>query len=489
MRIKGFETLTDLRSFSLVKREGTHTVCCFSFRTASHEALPLLSQEGSAVTVQRDDGSTLFYGLLRTISVEQSHHGAMLHAEATSYSILADEMPRTRIFQKPIQTLQDILPKLGWDKAECELHLGEAGDAKPAGLILANEETNAVIQNDETDFSFLRRLTASHGFRLWIVDTNSGRTELRLAKHLAERQVAAKEIISIARRREHGQIGVRLRATARAELDTGQRAKIEGVPGSFVVMSKTVQKEREAFTFDYELAAEDVPIKTDETQPRARIFAVEVTDNHDPKYLGRVQVKFTDDGVEDTGKAPDVVWLPYRSPYSGKEGKGGIVFLPDKGNRAEALLFGRRLWVADSFRKNSLLEECANIEEKYIGNNSQQRIFWKEKSLELASFKNRIVMDEKAINFTIGGSRTRFFMDKDKIIFQTEGSTIELSSQGIKIKAQQDIAADSTSNVHAKAGKNLRLESNQACSVTTNGDMALKSESALVIDGSNVNIC
>lgn len=489
MRIKGFEKLTDLRSFSLVKREGTHTICRFSFRTLSREALPFLSQEGGAVTVQRDDGSTLFYGLLRAVSVEQSHHGAILFVEAVSYSILTDEKLHTRIFQKPMQTLRDILLKLDWSKAKCELNLGDMNSKKPAGLIIADEETNAIIQNDETDFALLHRLTAVEGFGLWIIDTNSGRTELRLAKYLTERQVATKDIIIISRRREHGKTNLFMRVAARAELDTGQKVKIEGIPGNFIVMSKTVQKERETFTFDYELIEENVPQKAIEGSKRARIFAVKIIDNNDPKHLGRVQVKFTDEDAEDMGKPPDVVWLPYRTPYGGKEGKNGIVFLPDKGDTAEALLLERRLWIANSFRKNALLEECSNVNEKYIGNNFQQRIFWREKSLELASFKNRILIDEKKIDLSVGESQTRFFMDKDKIILQIEGSTIELSSKSIKIKTEKDIEAESSANVHVKAEQNLRFEGNKNYSVKTSGTMTFKADGEITIDGSSANIC
>ena len=68
MRIKGFDKLTDMRSFSLVKKEGAHTVCKFTYRASADDALSLFAQEGNAITVQHDDGSTMFYGLLRMVS-------------------------------------------------------------------------------------------------------------------------------------------------------------------------------------------------------------------------------------------------------------------------------------------------------------------------------------------------------------------------------------------------------------------------------------
>lgn len=505
MRIKGFDKLTDMRSFSLVKREGAHTVCKFAYRTTADDALSLLAQEGNAITVQHDDGSTMFYGLLRMVSAEQSHHGAILSAEAMSYSVLSDEEKHTRIFQKPVQTLQDILPTLDWGKAKCELNLGEASAEKPAGLLLGEEKTNAVIQNDESDFSILRRLSAERGYRLWVVDTNSGRTELKLAKHLAQRELSTKDIISITRSRQKGKMMLNLRGTKKNELDTGEQIKIEGVPGNFIVVGKTIQKERETLIFDYEMVEENTPVDLSEAANKPRIFSVEIIDNNDLKHLGRVQVKFTDEGIEDKGTQPDIMWLPYRSPYGGKDGKGGIVFLPDKGDRAEALLVGRKLWVADSFRTDALLDECAKIEEKYIGNNTEQRVFWKEKSLELASFKNRITMNEDKIELTIGESKTMLSIHKDKIFLQTEKNAVELNQQGIFIKTENDVAFEATKNIQAKSTQNLRLESGKDCSIKAGGnaavesaskttidssaDAVLKSDGKITIDGVAVNIC
>ena len=505
MRIKGFEKLGDMRSFSLVKREGEHTICKFTFRGAVGDTLPLLSLEGSPITVQRDDGSTMFYGILRLVSVEQSHHGAILSAEASSYSTLADVETHTRIFQNPTQKLQDFLPKLKWSEAKCELDLGEAGGKNPVGLTVANEETNSVIQNEETDFAFLRRLVDEQNFHLWIIDTNSGRTELRVAKHLTERQIIAKDIISITRQREQGKVNIFLRAAARAELDTGQQVKIEGIPGKFIVMTKTVKKERETFIFDYELKEETSSTNFISIEEKARVFAVEITDNNDPKHMGRVQVKFTDEKIEDMGEAPNVLWIPYRTHYAGKNGQGGIVFLPDIGDHAEALLLGKRLWIADSFRKESLMDECSKIEEKYIGNNTKQRIFWKEKSLEFFSFQNSIVMDEEKIILSIGDSKTQISMNKDKITLQTVDNTVELSPQGIRVKSERDIALHSEKNAQiksqqglqmesgkdylAKAEGNMNVETSSKLTMNVSSETLLKSGRKITIDGSAVDIC
>ena len=197
MKINGFEKLRDIRTFSLVKCEGEHTILTFTARTATNIALPFLSREGTPIIIARDDGSTLFYGLIREVSVSESHHGAIVTVRANSFSILADEELHTRIFQNPNQTLGDILKKISWDKAKCELDLDDAANKKPSGLIVADEATNAVVQNDETDFSFLLRLAHLVGYRLFIADTISGRTTLEFAKTRGRKKISTKEIMKI----------------------------------------------------------------------------------------------------------------------------------------------------------------------------------------------------------------------------------------------------------------------------------------------------
>lgn len=489
MKIIGFEKLRDIRTFSLVKREGSHTALTFTARTAANIALPFLSREGAPVTVSRDDGSTLFYGLVREVSVSESHHGAIVTVRANSFSILADEELHTRIFQNPNQTLGDILKKISWDKAKCEPDLGDAAGKKPSGLIVADVPTNAVVQNDETDFSFLLRLAHLVGYRLFIADTIVGRTTLELAKTRGIKKIAAKEIITLTRRQIKGKLNLILRAKPTAELDAGTATQIEGLTGSFVVMKKSVIKRRETFLFIYELESADVmpnQSAADGQGGRERIFPAKITSVDDPKNFGRVQVAF--DG-EDMAKNPvERLWLPWRTSYAGKGGQGGIVFLPDKNDRAEVLLAGNNLVASNNFRTGCLLNECSKPAEKYIGNNFKQRIFWREKSLELFSADNTVFMDEKKIELVTGKGKTRIRLEEDKIFLQTPDNLVEMSPAGIKVKTDKDFAAQSGKDFTAKSGGSLKIESGKDFETNAHGSGKIKSSNTLKLNGSTVEI-
>jgi len=215
-----------------------------------------------------------------------------------------------------------------------------------------------------------------------------------------------------------------------------------------------------------------------------------------------VQVAF--DG-EDMAKNPsERLWIPWRTSYGGKDGQGGIVFLPDKNDRAEILLAGNNLVASNNFRTGCLLNECSKPSEKYIGNNFKQRIFWREKSLELFSADNMIFMDEKKIELVTGKGKTRIRLEEDKIFMQTPDNLVELSPAGIKIKTDKDFATESGKNLTnksggslklesgkdltAKSGDSLKIESNKDFETNAHGSGKIKSSSTLKLNGSTVEI-
>ena len=129
----------------------------------------------------------------------------------------------------------------------------------------------------------------------------------------------------------------------------------------------------------------------------------------DPEHRGRVQVAFDDKFIEDMDQS-NPLWIEYRSPY------GGIVFMPDKGDALEVFFVNEEVYAVSTLRKNPLGAECQNVVEKYIGNNFEQRIFWKKKSLEMMSGKNKIVMDDRSIELTVGDSKIIMTDGKIKIV-------------------------------------------------------------------------
>ncbi len=206
-----------------------------------------------------------------------------------------------------------------------------------------------------------------------------------------------------------------------------------------------------------------------------------VTKIDDPKNLGRIQVKFDDKFIEDMDEK-NPLWIPYRSPYSGKE--GGIVFLPDKGDAVEVFFTNEEIYATSTFRENALAEECRKVINKYIGNNYKQRIFWKEKSLEFFSDKYKIIMNEKGIELSVDDNS--IFITKDGILFKTKNSKISIADD-VAINANKKIEVKSK-DTEVNASSKVKINGNEI-SVEGNGAVNIKSGSTLKLAGSKIELC
>ena len=185
-------------------------------------------------------------------------------------------------------------------------------------------------------------------------------------------------------------------------------------------------------------------------------FKAKILKNKDEKNLGRVQVQVIDAEDEDKEK----IWLPYRTPYAGKN--GGIVFLPDENDLAELIFTNGEFFVCSAIRENPLQKECQNVSDKYIGNNTEQRIFWKEKSLEIMSFENKIYLDKNKIELTAG--ENKILMDENGISIQTPKNKISMNGNGIEMNSAaplkvegKDIVVQAKSGDVNISGSNIKL--------------------------------
>ena len=201
-------------------------------------------------------------------------------------------------------------------------------------------------------------------------------------------------------------------------------------------------------------------------------FRAKVIDTNDPKHFGRIKVAFDKNDVEDNSTRQ--TWIPYRSPYSGKN--GGIVFLPDVGDLVEVFFIGGECYCGSTLRENPLDAECRNVKEKFIGNNFKQRIIFREKSLDILSFDNKIILDEKKIELTVGENVLR--LDEKGITLKNRQNEIALTAKGISELTEGALALQS------KQSSSLKTD---ALTIVANGDAKLKAAN-FDIKGSEVKI-
>ncbi|MBR6012746.1 MAG: hypothetical protein IK062_03060 [Selenomonadaceae bacterium] len=475
MQIKNFSKIEYFTEFELTKHEGEHSRLNFSASILENTAKSFLNCAGKEISVTTEDNEPIFFGRVESVEVENNFGASRIYASCVSLSIKADEEEKTRIFHNSDKKISDVL-----NTSRLSL---ESADLKLSEKISALKYSPVILQNQETNFQFISRLAKNFGERLWILDTmQQANFFIDSCMNKSARKIERDKILSM----RHAKVGKQFKFFVKSQkfFDLGQVVIMEGNTTEFVIVGLKIKLERESYFFYYELEEHktppkkisDAPILTKTFKLHAKIKNVK-----DPKNLGKVQVTFDDKFVEDMDEK-NPLWISYRTPYSGKD--GGIVFIPDEGDAVEVIFTNEEIFCVSAIRENPLATECQKVSEKYIGNNFKQRIFWKEKSLELFSDKYRIIMNEKGIEISVG---------ENSIALTEEG--ILLKTKESKISLTKDIAAQADEKIELKS-KNYEIKSDEKIKLDgkeifaeSNGAANIKAGGTLKLAGNKIELC
>lgn len=161
MKVTRFEKIEKFRDFSLIKCRGNHSVCSFSFASARFDEY--LDMQGSSVEVI-DNNNVIMYGIIETVSFVLGYSENIVKVTLISDSYKKDVNPAIRVFQKEGQTYKDILNVMAL-KNNCELNV-------PASLEEA-KLAHPIIQYNETDFSFIKRMIFEAYNEDIVIDVNN----------------------------------------------------------------------------------------------------------------------------------------------------------------------------------------------------------------------------------------------------------------------------------------------------------------------------
>ncbi len=466
MQIKNFAAIEYVTEFELTKHAGEHSRLNFVASISDGAADKFLAFTGKNISVTTEDNAPIFFGRVESVEVENCVGAARVFAACVSLSILEDEEIKTRIFHNPDKKFSDVLNPA---------RLSLKSNLKVATDFSNLKYSPVILQNQETNFEFMARLAKNFGQRFWILDTlEQANFFIDSSVNKSARKISAAKIVSIRKKK----VGNQFKFFVKSQhfFDIGQIVTLENTVGEFVIVGLKISLENEAYFFYYELeenksAALQIPAAP--FLEKTLKLHGKVKSTKDPKNLGRIQVTFDDKFVEDMDEK-NSLWIPYRTPYSGKN--GGVVFIPDEGDAVEVFFTNEEIYCAAALRENPLAAECQNVTEKYIGNNFKQRIFFKEKSLELFSDKYKILMNEKGIEITVG--ENSIALTEQGILLKTKDSKIslakdiaahtdgkfelnakdaELKSDGKLKLAAKEISAESGGTANVKAGTTLKL--------------------------------
>ena len=489
MQIKNFPKIEFLTEFELTKHADEHSRLNFSASITDTATEKFFGRVGKIISVTTDDNTPVFFGRVEAVEAETSFGASRIRVSCVSLSILADEKPVTRIFHNPDKKISDVL--------STERLSAENFDLKLADEFKSKKYSPVVLQNQETNFQFILRLTKTFGQRLWLVDTMQPTSfVVDFCVHKAARKIISSQIISARRVKVGKQFKIFLKT--KMLLLAGQVVTVEGIANEFVIVGVKILLEHDTFTFSYELEekipvleSSDAPILAKTVKLHAKIKSVD-----DPKNLGRVQVTFDDKYLKDMDENNPLL-IPWRTPYAGKS--GGIVFIPDVGDAVEVFFTNEEVFCASAVRENPLDAECQKVVEKYIGNNTRRRIFFREKSLELRSAENSVAMDDRSIKLTV--AKNSIVMDERSITLTVGKNSVVLNEQGIllatadgKFSLNKDAAfhlggkfETKSKDAELHADGKVKVDGNEISvdGKTTN----VKADSTLKLSGDKVELC
>lgn len=480
MKIKGFEKVFYINEFELKKAKNRHSICKFKASIQDGEIDRYLNLVGKQVTIQLENDIPIFVGIIQEIDVEKTYSSISLNVSLISLSSLIDNVKKSRVFQDPKKKINDILSAKRLALKKCELHL--------ADKVKNIEYKRVIVQNQETDFDFICRIARYINTDVWIIDTIENQFEFYIDEQVSDRvnKIEEKEIIEYKIKKSN--YNYKFELVLDKYLELGRMVQIGKSVQKYIIEQVVVRQVHNTNKYIYVLNLLENKRKeqTDAVHLEKTLkLKAKVTNIKDPENKGRIQVEFIEKNVEDMDKnLMKKTWLSYNSPYSGKQ--SGIVFLPDIDDIVEVIFTNEECYVGSTLRNKSLLTECQNVEEKYIGNNYNQRIFWKKDSLELFSFENKIVMNKDKIEISVGNNK--LIMNKDLIVLQTEENQVLLGKDGLINKSKKDIDLQGK-NIKFGSDDKIQFDSKGKFNIKGNSDINVNSNKTLSLNGDKVNIC
>ena len=466
MKVRGLGEENYFEKILVGKAANRHSFCEFRQRTPEENFSVYQNAVGKEIGVETDSGRPIFFGEVTEVLIEQTYHGSYVEIRAESTSLKTDEEPQTRIFQNPEKKFGEVLSSERLKLKNCAVALDDKLKSQPCKEI--------ILQDAETNFEFVKRLAAWQGRRVWVKDTWQGKCELKVAACSDEsaNKISQDEIISLKLGRR-GKIRT-AKLVAQKYFELGRILSLGDNPCKYLIVGLEIYQERGVDRMCY--ALEEFknlePAKLCSATP-IKLKAT-VKDITDKENFGRLQVQFE---IEDKDEKKS--WLPYRTPYS------GIIFLPEIGETVEIFYTQGECYAASTLRTKTLDDEFKNVKDKFIGNNRKQRIFFREKSLEIKSLETSIFMDEKKIVLSVGTNK--IVMDEQGISIKTGGKLNAEIAKEVLLKAGESLTEQIGKDISSKAGGKISVDSGGNTSFKVGGKFEADASSAK-IKGSSVEL-
>ncbi len=383
MMVTGFREIDGFREFHLRKKKNAHSVCTFTAGKGScHVGDEMFLKAVNVYDCQDTDtppiDALLMTGILQSVKCMEGYSEDRISVSIISRSAILERELHTRIFQSREKTYRDILE-----------HICEGREFQIICLEEDLGETRLeapLLQIGETDMEFICRIASRMDTAVWIDDESDGIWQVRVGDRRGAFAIDldTADLMTLERELSFDAERIRFRLAREWDglrrLDIGRQIRIRGK--QYTIEEMDIYKQGQEYRYEY-LASRRTETwsprrQTGTRQQLVKHFTGTVTDNRDPENMGRVQVDFNQESVEDIADT-DRLWICVAAVYAGD--KGGVLFIPDKGDVVDVLWDGREFLVTGVRRTKAISEAYRNVDEKRIVDGKGRSLCFGEKGL------------------------------------------------------------------------------------------------------------
>ena len=452
--------VTDLK---ITRELNNHCSCKITFKCDEdninmNTTLSLISSQFSLKYKDEDNEQNIFSGFVESVSYKKLQHYVYVTLECFTNSKQYDEEKKLNIFQETNKKIGDILKSIGYSSIHPSFF-----DSNDENKIIKN----VIIQNDETDFQFTKRLLNSNGIifmcesmlmseNLWIgkrkgncYDYNENCYEIIKNKDVEYAKITAENIF----------------------YEIGDCIKLNSK--EYIIIENRITLDNSTCICCYLLIENYDKLSLPETEIQKTQLIGEVTETKDKDKGGKIQIKFEADKKVSGGEN---YWFKQLTPYSTKD--TGLFFTPAKGDKivvdfqdgTEPLLLG-------TVRENKH-DNFENPNELFIKNEFGKELNLKEKSINIVSVFDNIFLrlDEEKIE--INNGKTGIYITKDNIYIQNEKGRIYLDDN-ILIEKKENGKIEIGENINLKA-KESKIEIADSLGIDTKNKVNISAEKVII---------
>ena len=475
-KIEGLDILY-VKKLEIERKVNEHSYCKISFAvkeefpTIINKYKALVSHPFSLQAIEdnrtEEKEKNIFSGYVEEVKISKNFAENIVTLECYSNSKKEDKDKYINIFQNMRKSLGDVLKQLSF--------------VSVTPVYLEDNIENIklpfpIVQNDETNFEFMKKLLIENK-KILIPESLLSNQRIWIGQRKGNVYQLDTEYLEMSFQQDMSKIAVTL---MNKYYELGDIIEIFS-ERYFIVESYIKFKEGVCYC-DYTLVKDYCNIEAEKNSLLDRKFLGEVFENKDEEFLGRVQVKFEEDKY--INGVSDLYWFKVLTPYSTQD--TGFYFIPSKGDKVivqftedmEPIIIG-------SMREKGH-ENFKNPNELFIKNDFGKEIDVKEKEINIISLFDNVYLSLDEEKIEINNGETGLYIEKEKITFQNKNNII-IIDDGITIKKVNGGEVKITDSIELIA-KNSKIDLKENIDVVSSKDLNLNTTGDTKVTASEVKI-